>query len=206
MFAWFSTTRGTRGYALIERPWDPAMHVRTARQEAERWASRVKLELDLGDRPLADMWLDGGEHDGYHFVPLRTGQEFTEEARSMRNCVESYGYGVAHNRSRLWSVRYQGERVATLELGLRGGDPLVNIVQLCGAGDWEVSRETAWAARRWLNQHDLMRIDTNWLRWGDTPLDRSSWIRLWRPYWVAKRRLPDWLPLLAQGAEVVVRA
>jgi hypothetical protein len=26
-------------------------------------------------------------------------------------------------------------------------------------------------------------------------LDRATWISLWRPYWLEKRRLPDWLPL-----------
>jgi len=27
------------------------------------------------------------------------------------------------------------------------------------------------------------------------PLDRRRWVELWRPYWLAKRRLPSWLPL-----------
>jgi hypothetical protein len=27
------------------------------------------------------------------------------------------------------------------------------------------------------------------------PLDRETWVSLWRPYWLAKRRIPDWLPI-----------
>jgi hypothetical protein len=31
--------------------------------------------------------------------------------------------------------------------------------------------------------------------WGTAPLDRASWVSLWRPYWLAKRRIPGWLPI-----------
>ncbi|MEA2928746.1 MAG: hypothetical protein QOG38_1174, partial [Hyphomicrobiales bacterium] len=31
--------------------------------------------------------------------------------------------------------------------------------------------------------------------WGAVPLDAAAWRSLWRPYWLAKRRLPRWLPL-----------
>jgi hypothetical protein len=24
---------------------------------------------------------------------------------------------------------------------------------------------------------------------------RASWLSIWRPYWLAKRRIPDWLPI-----------
>jgi hypothetical protein len=27
------------------------------------------------------------------------------------------------------------------------------------------------------------------------PLDRTTLLSLWRPYWLAKRRIPKWLPL-----------
>ena len=27
------------------------------------------------------------------------------------------------------------------------------------------------------------------------PLDRASWLSLWRPYWLAKRRIPEWLAI-----------
>ena len=27
------------------------------------------------------------------------------------------------------------------------------------------------------------------------PLDRATWQQLWKPYWLAKRKIPGWLPL-----------
>jgi hypothetical protein len=32
-------------------------------------------------------------------------------------------------------------------------------------------------------------------KWGTVPLDRATWRSLWRPYWLAKRRIPEWLPI-----------
>jgi len=30
---------------------------------------------------------------------------------------------------------------------------------------------------------------------GTAPLDRALWRSLRRPYWLAKRRIPEWLPI-----------
>jgi hypothetical protein len=43
--------------------------------------------------------------------------------------------------------------------------------------------------------HDLSMIDTRARAWDKAPLDRSTWLSLWRPYWLAKRRIPEWLPI-----------
>jgi hypothetical protein len=42
---------------------------------------------------------------------------------------------------------------------------------------------------------DLPRIDTNRRDRSTVTLDRPTWLWLWRPYWLAKRRIPEWLPL-----------
>jgi len=43
--------------------------------------------------------------------------------------------------------------------------------------------------------HDLLRVDTKRCKGGDAPLCRTTWMLLWRSYWLAKRHIPDWLPL-----------
>ena len=45
----------------------------------------------------------------------------------MKNCLKTYGSNLAHNRSRLWSVRMNGRRVATLQIGHQFSDPLITI-------------------------------------------------------------------------------
>jgi hypothetical protein len=85
--------------------------------------------------------------------------------------------------------------VATLRVGCRWRDPLPNIVELEGAGNTKAPRELWWVARQWLQSHDLLQLGMNQHRWGDVPLDRTVWLSLWRPYWLARRRIPDWLPI-----------
>jgi hypothetical protein len=69
------------------------------------------------------------------------------------------------------------------------------IVELERPNNVKAPRELWWAARQWLHQHDLSAIATDSRNWGTAPLDRSTWLSLWRPYWIAKRRIPDWLPV-----------
>src|SRR5262249_4183611 len=125
-------------------------------------------------------------------LPLTSASAIIEEATAMRNCLRTYGYRVARNCMRLWSIRKDGERVATLSLANQSCDPLPNIEQLKGPGNAEASCEVWWAARQWVHMHGLLRID---LKPRATPVSRDAWIALWRPYWLAKRRLPHWLPI-----------
>ena len=113
----------------------------------------------------------------------------------MRNCLNTYGDYLAHNGSRLWSVRLNGERVATLRIARRYRDPLLTIAELKAAGNAEVPRELWWVAHQWLHMHDLSQIEMGARKWGTAPLDRATWLSLWLPYRLTKLRIPDWLPI-----------
>ena len=195
LWAWFSSEPATLGHDLIEKPWTPDMRIDAARSAAEDWRTVIALHANLGRQPIADMWLRPGRMAGYEFVPLDSIAAITDEAKAMRNCLKTYGQNLMHNRSRVWSVRKDGDRVATLRIARRYRDPLPNIVELKGPGNVEASNELWWAARQWLHRHDLSQVDTGERRWGTMPLDRESWMLAWRPYWLAKRRIPDWLPI-----------
>ncbi|MBR0724085.1 PcfJ domain-containing protein [Bradyrhizobium manausense] len=200
LWAWFSAEPATAGHDLIERPWTPDMRIDAARSAAHDWQAAVTLHANLGRQPIPDMWLRAGRIAGYEFLPLDSLTAITEEARAMRNCLRTYGTNLAHNQTRVWSVRKDGERVATLQIARRYRDPLPNIVQLKGPGNIEASRELWWAARQWLHRHDLSQVVIKPRSWGTAPLNRESWVSLWRPYWLAKRRIPDWLPLAPSRA------
>ncbi len=97
-------------------------------------------------------------------------------------------------------LRKGGRRVATLDVAFCFGDPLPHVIQLKGPGNSEAPLEVWWAARRWLNMDNLSRLDPKQKDWDSVPLDRATWISLRRPYWLAKRRFPDWLPLAPSKA------
>jgi len=195
LWAWFSRQPGTRAHALILRRWSPRLSFAAALSAASRWHVQVALRLQLGDRPLGDTWLRPCRVAGYDFVPLATADDVAGEAAAMKNCVAEYGRTLAHDRSRVWSMRRDGVRVATLQVARTGRDPLPNIVQLEAAGNRRAGVEVWWAARQWLNAHDLPRLETDARSWDTVPLDRETWVALWRPWWLALRRIPEWLPL-----------
>jgi hypothetical protein len=195
LWSWFSTQQATFGNELIDRRWTPDMRIGAALEAADDWRMMIALHVNLGPQPIGDMWLQAGRVAGYDFQPLTSTAAIAEEAKAMRNCLNTYGYNLAHNRSRLWSVRRNGERIATLKVACRFRDPLPSIVELERAGNTDAPRELWWAARQWLHMHDLSQIDMDTRKWGTAPLDRATWLSLWRPYWLNKRRIPDWLPL-----------
>jgi len=195
LWAWYSVQPATFAHDLIERRWTPDMRIGAALEAADAWRTTIGLHVSLGPQPIDDMWLQGGRLAGYDFVPLNSISAIAEEADAMRNCLRTYGYRVAYNRSRLWSVRRNGERVATLNVGCRLRDPLPNIIELEAAGNKDVSRELWWVARQWLHTHDLPQINIVPRGSNTAPFDRPTWLSLWRPYWLAKRRIPEWLPI-----------
>src|SRR5215470_13593904 len=194
LWAWYSSQPGTLGHSLIDRSWMPAMRFGSALSAADHWRTKITLHVNLGCRHVADMWLQPAHVAGYDFQPLASTSAIAEEAEAMKNCLCAYGYSVAHNRSRLWSVRRDGQRVATLNIARRYRDPLPNIVELKAMGNTEAPPDVWWAARQWLHIHDLPKIDMKRCA-GETPLDRNAWVSLWRPYWLAKCCIPQWLPL-----------
>jgi hypothetical protein len=198
LWAWYSNHPDTFGHRMIEKRWTPDLQFPSALDAAFEWRTTITVHVNLGREPLADMWLRPARLCGYEFKPLASGPEIVEEAMAMGNCLRGYGCNVAHDQFRLWSVRQDGRRVATLSVGFRG--PLPNVTELEGPRNSEAPFEVWWAARQWLNTYDLSRTRPKIPAWYSLPLDRAAWLSLWRPYWLAKRRLPGWLPLAPSRA------
>jgi hypothetical protein len=193
LWAWFSQHPDTDGFQLMATPWRCETGFDAACEAARAWADRVGLELTFGERQIADLWLRPGLFEGHDFVPLDTAERIDAEAAAMENCICSYAYDVVDDYCRLWSIRRDGQRIANLEI--RRGHPLLQVSQLKAARNEPAPIEIWRLVARWLHQHDLMSIEPARHRYGNTPPDVAAWRRLWRPYWLAKRRFPTWLPL-----------
>jgi hypothetical protein len=193
LWAWYSTHAPDLVPEDIR--WLPAVGLKAAENSTWKWLTAVDIHLTLGDAPIADTWFEAGTVDGFEFVPLRTAADLVEEARIMRNCVSSYASSLAENRSRLWSVRRDGVRQATLELSRMYGDPLPNVYELGGIENNAVSREISLAARHWMMLHEHVLRDKVWAEETAAKPDVDMWRQQWRAYWIAKRRIPEWLPL-----------
>jgi hypothetical protein len=200
LWAWYSGQTGTHTRRLLEKPWNPDIGYKTAREAASEWLAVIDLHTNLGAGKIADVWLAPGVVDGYEFVPLISAQDLLEEAGAMKNCVRGYGSSLAHNYSRLWSIRKDGARVATLQISSWTGHPVAGIYELQAAENRDASVEVWRAAAHWLRQQDLVFSFGEEARWDSVPLDRKTWLALWKPFWLAKRTIPHWLPLAPSRA------
>lgn len=194
LWAWFSQRPDTFAHTLIETPWCADMAFKTAESAAQTWQENLALYVEMGRTPVSDAWLQPGEIDGFAFAPILSAEDLLAEAQAMKNCLRTYGYSIAENYSRPWSVRKDGERVATLELRAGEDSGLIELAQIRVLQDKAASAEIIAACRTWfLTQPEHARV----IEQPKTvkPFDRATWIAIWRPYWIAKRRIPHWLPL-----------
>jgi len=195
LWAWYSSRPETRAHALIATPWNPDMQRQAAFTAAFDWRDSLELELTLGSRGVDNLWLRPGSMDGYAFQPLRTSAEIDAEGRAMRNCVRTYGDVVASGDAQLWSVRRNDVRIATLEIGRMGKSPVPSIRQLCLAENDEAPADLWLSVHRWFNAQGLVQLPELASSNRRATLDRTTWWQLWKPFWLAKRCVPGWLPL-----------
>ncbi|KAB2849011.1 MAG: hypothetical protein F9K44_09220 [Hyphomicrobiaceae bacterium] len=182
LYAYYSNRPTTLAGGLVERRWDPEQQLQSALWGCEMFLTRLAIEVLLS-RPLPDSWARPGRAGEFEFKPIATACDLLEEAREMRNCVRRYVFKIALGECRLFSVRRNGERIATLELipSKRRGLPLVH--QMRGRCNGPVPRSVREAALEWRSAHS--RPLTECQRAEILP-DCELWRRLTQPYETAK--------------------
>lgn len=196
LYAFCSQRPDTRAGALAATPWRPEMGFAAAHGHARRWRDAVELHAYLAGVELVPWFAPQRLPEvDLDLVPLRSEREIADEAAAMGNCLRTFGPYVRRRTENLWSLRRNGERIATFSVGWRHGDPLVGVRQLKGPGNAEVDTAIWAAVDRWLAGHDLAGFDSKPLHWRTELIDHAAWTALWRPYWLARRTIPSWLPL-----------
>jgi len=106
---------------------DPRWTSADALAASNRW-HRALDEMSFGERFEAEYGLpfDGETaHPGFEtettigdltFVSLRSGAALEDEGKAMHHCVATYAGDIIAGRSRIFSIRRDGRRLATLEL------------------------------------------------------------------------------------------
>lgn len=189
-YAWFSDARLSRTHGLIVVPWRPEIAFDTALCAAKSWLNRLRLVVQLGDGAIPDTWLTAGAAMEYTFTPLTEQQAILEEAHMMQNCADQYAERLSRDRCRLFSVRKNGLRVATLEIGPHTRETgVLTITQLKARHNMPAPLEVWQAAHAWLaTQPGLKRLPQMTL--ADKPLDTDTWGQLMLPYRLRKSGAP----------------
>lgn len=193
-YAWHSSTRESEASKLIAVPWRPEIAFDTALCAAKSWLNRIRLVLQLAPGVITHSWLQAGEAHGYIFQPLLDRDEILIEAQAMQNCADQYAERIARHRCRLFSVRRNGQRVATLEIGNHPRETgFMAILQLKARHNMAAPPEVWQAAYAWMAaQRDLRCASILSPQNGQMTFDQAAWGSLMAPYRAAKDGAP-WL-------------
>lgn len=182
-YAWYSGQPTTDASKLIVVPWRPEVAFDTALCAAKSWFNRVRLVLQLPDGAVTDPWLKPGAVSGFTFEPLLNQAAILAEAHAMQNCADQYGERIVRDKCRLFSVRRNGARVATLEIGPHQREAgVLSINQLKARHNMAASTEVWQAAYTWMaSQQALKRLPVLGNA-GERNFDQAAWRTLLQPY------------------------
>lgn len=191
-YAWFSGAIATRANRLIVVPWRPEIAFDTALCAAKSWFNRIRLVLQLREGVIADTWLHAGQANGFTIVPIVTNDAILAEAHAMQNCADQYAERVSLDKCRLFSIRRNATRVATMEVGPHQREPgMLAITQLKARHNMAAPVDVWQAAHAWMAmQNGLKRLPS--LAPPERPLDDLTWHALMDPYRHARKGAP-WL-------------
>lgn len=191
-YAWYSGRPETAASRLIVVPWRPEIAFDTALCAAKSWFNRVRLVLQLPRGALADGWLQPSHAQGYTFEPLLNFEDILAEAHAMQNCADQYAERLIREKCRLFSVRRNGVRIATLEIGPHPRETGVLAVNQLKARHNMAATSDVWqAAYAWMaGQPGLKRIPA--LAILERGWDQAAWRSLLQPYRQAFNGAP-WL-------------
>lgn len=181
-YAWYSSQPQADAHKLIVVPWRPEIAFDTALCAAKSWFNRVRLVLQLRPGTMADPWLKPGAAMGYTFEPLLNQEDILAEAQAMQNCADQYAERLVRDKCRLFSVKRNGLRAATLEIGPHQREAgVLAITQLKSRHNMAASTEIWQAAYTWMaSQRDLKRIPP--LSVADRSFEQKAWNDLMQPY------------------------
>lgn len=181
-YAWYSGQPETDAHKLIVVPWRSEIAFDTALCAAKSWFNRIRLVLQMPSGALRDPWLKPGQSLGYSIEPLLDADALLKEAAAMHNCADQYAERIVRDRCRLFSIKKNGLRVATLEIGqhMREGGVLA-INQLKARHNMAASGEVWQAAYAWMaTQTGLRRLPP--LASPESSWDQAAWWSLLTPY------------------------
>ncbi|MCP4304566.1 MAG: hypothetical protein GY788_06775 [bacterium] len=144
------------GAQLVTRPFCSDMSLRTVKRLSDEWHEAVANNMDGPNQEFPDPWCEGGLVGDCEIRPITNSAGLYREGHAMHHCAGTYAEKVREGRSYIYSVRNNGNRVATAEIVRRGQRAVLG--QLRGPCNSQVSPETKQAIRKWLRAQKEFRF------------------------------------------------
>jgi hypothetical protein len=136
------------GSELIVRPFTPSMSLKTAMALSADWHEAVANNLDGPNSAFPPPWYPAARLGDHEILPIEDAASLYREGTVMHHCVGTYGDEVQRGYLYIYSIRRNGERVATLALGRHDGQTWVEEIR--GSCNTDLPKVTVAAVVRWL--------------------------------------------------------
>ena len=165
---------------LMQRPWEPGMGLQRATMLAGGWLMRVLQDQCFGPA-CANPWTRLARVNGLDIVPLTSSAEIVEEGAAMQNCLATYVRYVVFGECRLFSIRSNGQRLATMEVRPCPSTGTLRISQIKGFHNGPTPEEAAMTAGIWLAQCTQTRADLEAFQ-SEQHCQALFRTRIWQPF------------------------
>ena len=136
------------GSEFIVRPFTPSMSLKTATALSADWHEAVANNLDGPNSAFPAPWHPAVRLGDYEILPIEDAASLYREGTAMHHCVGTYGDQVQRGNLYIYSIRRDGERIATLALGRHTGRTYVQ--QIRGPCNTEPPKASITTVVRWL--------------------------------------------------------
>jgi len=148
------------GGQFITRPFSPSMSLRTVDRLSDEWHEAVANNMgETGGSTgpaFPPPWVKGAKINGYEIVPIESAPDLYLEGKKMHHCVGTYAWRVTSGEAFIYSIRENGQRVATIMLVAENGNPKIGGAS--GVSNADVPKDIITTVRRWLRGQRVIQI------------------------------------------------
>jgi hypothetical protein len=145
---WVRASRGNDGHQFVVRPFKPTMSLRTVTKLSAEWHEAVASNLTGPQHAFPAPWFPAARVNGLEIIPIDNSAELYREGAFMHHCIGTYADKVRGGRYCVYSIRRNGERVASAGLVLRGAR--AELDQLRGPCNAPAPKQITATVERWL--------------------------------------------------------
>jgi PcfJ-like protein len=148
---WVRASRGNDGHQFVVRPFKPTMSLRTVTKLSAEWHEAVASNMTGPQLTFPAPWFPAATINDVNIIPIDNSADLYREGATMHHCVGTYAEEVRAGRFYVYSIRREGEHVATASL-IRDGSS-AQLHELRGPCNSPVPKQISVLVGRWLRSH-----------------------------------------------------
>jgi PcfJ-like protein len=135
---------------FVIRPFQSSMSLKTVMTLSAEWHEAVAAAMDGPAAAFPPPWYAAAKIGDYGIVPIDNSAALYREGAAMHHCVGTYANAVQRGSLYVYSVRRDGQRVATLAIERGPTSTKARLVQLRGPCNAQPPKAVTLAVQRWL--------------------------------------------------------